>query len=484
MQSFKTLVEQSLQRARESTLSVLGITDAGLRQHLVEQMTDELGAQGCFLATPLFEHTFGWKEAPQTLAELQDKVLSPGLLNALEGSASPAYKFDRGMHPYTHQVQAWKALQESVKKSIVVTTGTGSGKTECFMVPILDDLIRERERTQSPLVGVRALFLYPLNALINSQQERLDAWTRGFGQDIRFCLYNGKTADKASGVRKLQKERPNQVLSRELLRDSPPPILMTNSTMLEYMLVRQVDDPILRISRQQGSLRWIVLDEAHTYVGSQAAEIALLLRRVVQAFGKRSEDIRFVATSATIAGENSENLLQQYLANLAGVPLDRVVVISGSRVWPDLGESSGFGAEPLAEIAGIDTGAAVSESRFDALTRHRTARALRHCIVRSGKPLDLQDLVTAAGPLLQSQDPEARQREVLDWLDLLAGTRRSAMEPEFLRLRMHLFQRMLHGLWSCVDPNCTHKTERLKDWPFGAVYVTQRARCECASPVY
>lgn len=484
MQSFKTLVEQSLQRARESTLSVLGIVDAGLRQHLVEQLTDELGAPGCFLAPPVFEHTFGWKEVPACLAELEGALLSKGVLDALENVAAPAYRFARQMHPYVHQVEAWRTLRDPLKKSIVVTTGTGSGKTECFMVPILDDLIRERESIKGPLVGVRALFLYPLNALINSQQERLNAWTRSFAHDIRFCLYNGKTAEKASTVRKLQNDRPNQVLSRELLRESPPPILMTNSTMLEYMLVRQVDEAILRVSREAASLRWIVLDEAHAYVGSQAAELALLIRRVVQAFGKQSDEIRFVATSATMAGADFEARLRQYLANLAGVSSDRVVVITGSRVWPDLGSGTAKGEEPLVTLADMDAGAVVSEVRFDALVQHRVARVLRHAIVSSAQPLDLQELIGAVEPYLQSRAPEAQQRETLEWLDLLTGTRRSAKEPEFLRLRMHLFQRLLHGLWTCVDPQCASKSECLKDWPFGAVYVYQRSRCDCGGPVY
>ena len=90
------------------------------------------------------------------------------------------------------------------------------------------------------------------------------------------------------------------------------------------MLVRQVDAPILEKSRQTGSLRWIVLDEAHGYIGSQAAEIALLLRRVVHAFRqKKPEDIRFVATSATIASDKAAEELRCYLADLAGVPKEQ-----------------------------------------------------------------------------------------------------------------------------------------------------------------
>ncbi|MCV4939425.1 DEAD/DEAH box helicase, partial [Escherichia coli] len=80
--------------------------------------------------------------------------------------------------------------------SLIAASGTGSGKTECFMVPILDRLVRELERTKKQLNGVRAIFLYPLNALINSQRERLRAWTHAFGSDIRFCLYNGNTPER------------------------------------------------------------------------------------------------------------------------------------------------------------------------------------------------------------------------------------------------------------------------------------------------
>ncbi|MCV5991106.1 hypothetical protein OFO94_34120, partial [Escherichia coli] len=84
-----------------------------------------------------------------------------------------------------------------------------------------------------------------------------------------------------------------------------------------YMMVRQIDAPIIQRSREEKSLRWIVLDEAHTYVGSQAAELALQLRRVLQAFDVEAKDVRFVATSATIADEGAEKQLKNYLAQLA-----------------------------------------------------------------------------------------------------------------------------------------------------------------------
>lgn len=483
MQFFRSLIERSLERTREATLGVLGISHLGLRRHLSESMVKTLGADGCFLAPPVFEHTFGWQESDLRLQDLQrEGLLSASLLDTL--ASAPAYRFPKTAYPYVHQLNAWRTLLDETPRSAVITTGTGSGKTECFMVPILEDLIREQERREAALVGVRALFLYPLNALINSQQERLDAWTRKYGSNIRFCLYNGKTEERADKVRKEQQQKPNQILSRELLREEPAPILMTNATMLEYMLVRQVDNPILEISKQQQSLRWIVLDEAHTYVGSQAAEMSLLLRRVVQAFGRQSEKIRFIATSATIAAADAEERLKRYLADLAGVPIDQVEVIGGSRVWPDLEFDSPSSNTSLQAIRDIEPETAVSAARFEALCNSNIARSLRHAVVSSGTPLDLDDLISAVSNQLQGGTRLEQQQEVLDWLDTMTGTHPAKQQPPFLKLRVHLFQRMLHGLWACVDPQCSAKSAHLQDWPFGNVYVTQRARCECHAPVY
>ena len=103
---------------------------------------------------------------------------------------------------------------------------------------------------------------------------------------VRFCLYNGATPERRAPAGVDERAHPEEVLTRRTLRESPPPILVTNATMLEYMLVRNVDQPIIDQSR--GHLRWIVLDEAHTYLGSNAAEVALLLRRVMDAFSGRS----------------------------------------------------------------------------------------------------------------------------------------------------------------------------------------------------
>lgn len=481
---YKDLINQSLERTREATLSILGVGEQGLRSHLGHAMHNRLGEEGCFLASPVFEHTFGWQAGERTFADLRGGLLSHELVDALSNPCNGDYQFKPTIRPYAHQIRSWETLLADEPKSAVITTGTGSGKTECFMVPILQDLIEEQKACHQPLVGVRALFLYPLNALINSQRERLNAWTAPFGDNIRFCLYNGNTEENKSKVRKEQRERPNQILSREELRDNPAPILMTNATMLEYMLVRQIDDPIIQKSKAVKSLRWIVLDEAHTYVGSQAAELSLLLRRVVEAFGREASEIRFVATSATIADDKAESRLRTYLAGLAGVSESQVEVIGGKRSIPSISVNEPYNRLTLEQLLDIDRGNPVSLDRFSALSGSAVARRIRDRIVNTDQRVTLDELALDLGDLLSATTAADRQQELLSWVDLLTDTKKDDESEPFLKLRMHLFQRMLHGLWSCIHHECTEKSEELSKWPFGNVHLHQRSRCDCGAPVY
>lgn len=470
------LVKQALHRTQESTLSVLDIRHHGLRRHLREQMSNELGHENCFLADPVLEQTFGWKNSEDTFADLvKQGLLSQSLLNVLSKNPNENYRFTTDMRPYTHQIEAWKHLLAKQPQSAIITSGTGSGKTECFMIPILEDLIQTHQQEKGALIGVQALFLYPLNALINSQKERLDAWTQSFGNEIRYCLYNGKTPESAG---KNDDKKPNEIQSRDRLRQEPPPILMTNATMLEYMLVRQTDAPILNISKKNQSLRWIVLDEAHSYIGSQAAEIALLLRRVVHAFGKRPQDIRFVATSATIASKEAEAQLQHYLAELAGVSAEQVLVVTGSRDFEHF--ALGNKQQSLEEMLTMTDEA----ERFNALKNHQIAGQIRHELTHNIKPLTLNQLIQKLPETFFSGSLKDKQQHILQWLDVMTQTKQPKSGIPFLKLRMHLFQNMLHGLWVCADSQCSHKSATLENWAFGQVYLNHRHQCDCGAPVY
>jgi len=505
---FSDLVQQASDRAQEASLSVFGISNPQLRKHIKQQLNVPTGTGEALLAPPLFEHTFGWEPADKIMSELVgEKLLSNAILQSLDKDkikvvknketkqAKNKYQFESHWSPYTHQLESWQTLLSDNVKSVVVTSGTGSGKTECFMIPVLEDLYREQQTVSQPLSGIRAIFLYPLNALINSQRERLDAYTQDFGENIRFCLYNGNTKHNKSEVSSKQKLHPNEVLSRELMREKPAPILVTNGTMLEYMLVRQVDAPIINISKQQKSLRWIVLDEAHTYVGSQAAELSLQLRRVLLAFGVEAKDVRFVATSATIAGDNAAKDLKVYLAELAGVSEDQVVVIGGQRVIPELPncQNKELSLESLMEIpaAPVPENAKtkkksdpdVSQMRYQALCDSPTATVIRDIFVNAKRPQTLEEINTQA--CQQLDRAKFTQQELLTWLDLLTATKPSEHQEAFLKVRSHFFQRMFNGLFSCIDPNCDHKNSSVLkgNWPFGFVYTKHRNHCECNSPV-
>ncbi|PJG44382.1 DEAD/DEAH box helicase [Acinetobacter tandoii] len=481
---YSTLLEQACQRTKESTLSVLGISDPELRKHLAEQMSQPPGGKFSFLAPPVFEHTFAWKQAQLTMSDLSGKLLEKPVVDALDADSNGRYRFGKEFKPFEHQLKSWKNLL-SDKKSVVVTSGTGSGKTECFMVPILNDLYALSQGLNTPLEGVHALFLYPLNALINSQEERLSAWTQHFGGKLRYCLYNGNTPNSESSQRSLQKLRPYQILSRELMRKSPAPILVTNGTMLEYIMVRQIDSPIIEKSRVKKSLRWIVLDEAHSYVGSQAAELALQLRRVLEVFGVEACDVRFVATSATIADSNAEKQLKTYLAQLAGIDECQIEVIGGQRAVPQLNKEISQNKLSLQELAEIDVDSQLSPVRFQALEGNFTARAIREIIVQEGttiyKPLTSLEI---KDKLEKDYGLSIGQSEVIGWIDLLTNTKCHEKEEAFLKVRAHFLQRITHGLWSCINPSCSEKQGGvLKNWPYGHVYSTCEQKCLCGSPV-
>ena len=485
---FSELLPQLASRSKLATVNQLGFSNAPLRKLLSETFSSPFGGGGSFLADPAFEATFGWCQAQPTLQKLAGGLLSPELVKAMDAPPRELrkdYRFAKKLHPYSHQLKAWDVLSKNQPQSVVVSSGTGSGKTECFMVPILDRLVREREEKNSKLTGVRALFLYPLNALINSQRDRLRAWTHAFDGDIRFCLYNGNTPEKLP--QRQRQEHPNEVLDRETLRSSPPPILVTNATMLEYMLVRTNDKPIL--DESQGKLEWVVLDEAHTYIGSQAAELALLIRRVLFAFGVSSENVRFVATSATIGdpeGEGGERL-RRFLAETAGVELDRVHLISGERLVPSLPKGTPKRTDSLTALWGIDKNVECSESRYNALAEHRIARALRDLFVGDEKRPPVARLSDVCRVVHgDSQSKLVGQTEALRWLDMLSMTTNSEGAC-FLPLRVHVFHQTLAGLWACADGACPSKAGTALDdatWPFGHVYSSPRKHCQCGSPVY
>lgn len=478
---FTALLNNLSTRSERAAQGLLSLGNQPLRDFIHNQLTGAPGTAGAWLADPVFEPTFGWEESQETMGSLAgSKLLHKRLAEVMafpptELAKKPTdYSFPLDRHPFTHQLAAWDVLNRPEPQSLVVTSGTGSGKTECFLVPVLNSLAKEIDAGEDT-EGVRALFIYPLNALINSQQKRLDAWTDGFGGNIRHCLYTGALENELKASDQKYK---GQVIDRKSLRERPPQMLVTNATMLEYMLVRKEDESILQ--KSAGKLRWIILDEAHTHVGSQAAEMALLLRRTMLAFQVKPEDVRFVATSATFGtDEKTIEGLRNFLADIGGVSPEQVHVVQGRRHIPALQNDSQSNQEySLESIAEIDSEYELSDLRYLQLSGSKKACEIRNQFITDGKtqPQSLIGLAKASG---------LNKSEVLAWLDLMSGTKNTA-GIAFLPVRAHLFHNVIPSIRACVDSKCTHKVDthlNHKDWPFGMVYLEERSHCDCGAPL-
>lgn len=265
--------------------------------------------------------------------------------------------------PYEHQYQCWKTLlkektPDGKNMSIVVTTGTGSGKTECFMLPLVQDLIEHHIPEQ-----VQAIFLYPLNALMEDQKARMEKLLAG--TNLTFAVYNGdmpeflpneddknykKVLRKIDAIRGIirdedgniiEEKYPHVIATRAELRQHPANILLTNPTMLEYILLRDKDRKLIHEKQEEegeGTLRWIALDETHTYTGAGAAEIAMLIRRVLMAYGVTTDEVRFATSSATIGNgsENAKEELKDFIAGITGLQTNQVKYVDGKRKGIDV----------------------------------------------------------------------------------------------------------------------------------------------------
>lgn len=240
---------------------------------------------------------------------------------------------------YAHQEHAIRHINN--EHGAIVTTGTGSGKTECFLFPVLNDILVDIENEKDHR-GVRAIFLYPMNALVNDQLDRVREILNSY-PEITFGFFTGDTQEKGANIRKeraqeLGMQIPlNELVTREEIRKNPPHLLFTNYSMLEYLLIRPKDSPILNEEALR-NWRFVILDEAHTYQGSLGIEISMLLRRLT-ALAKNKP--RFILTSATLGEEGkSENAIVTFGKRLTSYSFKAEDIIFSERIHFNLGNQS------------------------------------------------------------------------------------------------------------------------------------------------
>lgn len=491
--------------------------------------------------------------------------------------------------PYRHQSES---LEGSLiqGKNLVIMTGTGSGKTESFLLPILGKLAREAKtnpRGFGEQAGMRALVLYPMNALVNDQLGRLrslfsDPRVTGLfkswaGRPPRFARYTSRTPyagirtrekdsqrlggfetfyvsllrqaeegepeEKAEAQRLLQDLKArgkwpakpdlatwfgqkgrrwqdsktgkfiraitlpedSELLTRHEVQACPPDLLVTNYSMLEYMLMRPIERSIFDSTREwlknnPAERFLIVLDEAHLYRGAAGAEVGLLLRRLRDRLAITAE--RFQVICATASFRDAE-YAPKFGAQLSGVPAATFIPIQGNL---DLRSHSVSGSSREAEVLARINLSKYYDAKTDAersevvrplleyrqVTPEASAEISLHKALANFGPMGLliNSTMKKARPLAQLGSdifPTATQpladaaTTVLMALGSIA--RPDSKSPGLLPCRIHNFFRGLPGLWVCMDPDCSGLTEDTRDGICGRMYSQPREFCECNARV-
>ncbi len=207
--------------------------------------------------------------------------------------------------PYLHQQQAFERLRSDQQAhSTIIAIGTGSGKTECFLYPLLDHCQR------NPGPGIKTIIIYPMNALATDQAKRFAETIYGadaLKDKVRVGLFVGEG-----------EQSPNKVMSehhvitdKDTLRNNPPDILLTNYKMLDYLLMRPKDRPLWQHNGTE-TLRYLVVDELHTFDGAQGTDLVCLLRRLKARLDVPREQLVCIGTSATLGSGDEKAALAQY----------------------------------------------------------------------------------------------------------------------------------------------------------------------------
>ena len=570
---------------------------------LVAERRALLGTPGVISQRPFFESTPRYRKQRRfrDITDLPKAVLD--LFDAI--SRAPRSEVDGKRlifdPPYEHQLRAVETALVGIpeggrprRQDLVVMTGTGSGKTESFLLPILGKLILEatdRGAAFGAQPAVRALVLYPMNALVNDQLGRMrllfadprvtGAFKGASGRPARFARYTSRTlypgvrdarrdqtrlrpigdyyiAKLDQGalaeplVRELQKRgkwpakedlrawygasgthwrardgrflRCNtmpddaELLTRHEVHANPPDVLITNYSMLEYMLMRPLERPVFDRTREwlndNPSERFLlVLDEAHLYRGAGGTEVALLIRRLQARLGISADRLQVICTSASFSDKSNA---AAFAAQLTGKSAADFEVVEGEL---DLRFPDEQGASADADLlAGIDLDsyyrADSAEGRLVPLRAFLDARGVQSQRLSGGAsnssdqleqllfealrgypPLNrlinltmrrawsLPDLETELFP---ATPPSVAARATTALMTLGSAARPSPGEPGLLPCRIHAFFRGLPGLWVCMDPECSAVPEQergVQRRPCGKLHAQPRDRCECGAQV-
>ena len=327
-------------------LTAYPFADPGLHAQMRDLLSLDHTRQSPLLEGPYVSLSRPFREGASVEALVGQGLLHPHLCERIP---------DEITHLYSHQESAIRAIDEG--KTTLISTGTGSGKTECFLYPIVSKALSLRDENASP--GISAVIVYPMNALAEDQLMRLRGLLAGTG--IPFGIYTGRTpemetqvagdqlppgtsrAEYQARLAQARQERTGEtiypaeeVCSRQMMRTPgrQPRILLTNVKQLELLLTRQQDIALFADAR----LDYLVFDEAHTFTGALGAETAVLIRRLRAFCNADPGATRCVATSATIVDREEPGAARNFAARFFGVDSSAVATIGEAyerEVWAE-----------------------------------------------------------------------------------------------------------------------------------------------------
>jgi hypothetical protein len=580
-----TTIGETIQQLHRSLRDYIEATYHISDPSLIAQRRDLLHEVGVIHQRPFLESTPRYKSG-EKIGHLGLDAATTELLTALSIESKGLEKavYDP---PFEHQAIALKkTLLDG--RSLVVTTGTGSGKTECFLLPILGKIAREAKkkgRSFGETPAVRAMILYPMNALVNDQLGRLrllfgDQRTVGkfvewCGRPIRFARYTSRalypgvrsaekdqdrlkplgryyvqnliaseaSTDEGEKAKKLVQAlgkrgkwpaKPNlkewygrdgsrwqdpktgnfkrcvtlpldsELLTRHEAQEAPPDVLVTNYSMLEYMLMRPIERRIFDLTREwlernPDERFLLVIDEAHLYRGAAGAEVALLIRRLRMRLGISPNRLQVICTSASF---QDKKYAGEFGAQLTGKDPEEFDAVAGTLA---LREKAATGSpKDAAVLSALDLDAFYNSENdqgklaalkpfldYRSIVPGEVARSLYDALVEFS-PLGLlvnqtmqgaQSLDTLDAAIFPGVDRKSSARALTSLLALSSLARRSAKEPPLLPCRIHSFYRGLAGLWTCMDPDCAQVQGEGPRGPGGRIYSQPRDACECGARV-
>lgn len=474
---------------------------------------------------PLFTDGFVWTDS---FISLSNKYRSgPELreLGSLDIDPRLIASFKLG-RLYLHQYDAIKRIIES--NNTIVSTGTGSGKTESFLLPVLDFCIKNKK---TGVKGTKAIIVYPMKALANDQANRLrnllTQLNTEFGSEpITFGVYDADTPENEDDIKTkrkdliekyevieqgnqqvLTKKDKSELITRQEMRQTPPDILITNYVQLEYLLIRKKDLPLL----SGHTIKFVIFDEIHAYRGAQGIDVAFLIRRLKQKLISQKEPPVFIGTSATISSKKDDRSRKDEIAHfcsrLFGAEFRSENVITATTEKMEFDKSTTYPERGISPIQIVDSisDAVIDQLRIkdleldESLSNEKKLAILllknkffeKLCLaLKTPKGTEKLIEVLSSDTEIKKYFENKDKSFVFDtlWTYLKLGSKAEVeitkeKEP-LIRVNIHNFFKIPDGVYRCTNPDCgkVHKKE-IEKCKCGSKAVMPLASCRnCGAP--